>query len=87
MDRTKFYGVVRKTLYGTFFPGQKTVDGYEAVLYANEIRYRLPKIQLAYVLATAYHETGHTMTPQAERGPCAAKGVRKLRQDGKDSWC
>lgn len=69
MDRTAFYAALRSrasTAFGTSL-SQKQVDGCETLLHEGESRgSRLPC--LAYVLATAYHETAHTMQPIEEYG-------------------
>lgn len=77
MDRGKFYDVVRARLYNTFGLGQESVDGFEAILNANEKTYKLPKTQLAYLLATAYHETAHTIKPLKEWGRGKKKAYGK----------
>lgn len=46
----------------------KTVEVLNAILTANEITYNLPKEELSYLLATAYHETGHDFIPKREYG-------------------
>lgn len=67
MNRTVFYDLVRAKPFGGSLT-QKQVDGLGAILDAagkygiTDVRY------LAYCLATAYHETAHTMQPIAEYG-------------------
>ncbi|MBC7148986.1 MAG: hypothetical protein H5U22_06365 [Rhizobium sp.] len=66
MDRAKFFAAVRGPL---FAGGMSTaqVSGTEAILNEAERR-GTPLTHLAYMLATAYHETAHTMQPIAEYG-------------------
>lgn len=47
---------------------QKTVEVLSAILDANDNTYKLPIEQLAYLLATAYHETGYDFIPKREYG-------------------
>lgn len=69
MDRKIFFDKIRKTL----FPGgmkQSQVDGLNSLLDRWEMNFkqRTPLTQLAVCLATAYHETAHTMQPVKEFG-------------------
>ncbi len=59
-----FYDHLRAALLGGRVP-QAFVDGCTALAAAAG---NMSKDQLAYVLATAWHETAHTMAPIAERG-------------------
>lgn len=67
IDRTVFYNSVRGSLFGGSF-NDKQFDGMQAILDAwehhelNDIRW------LAYMMATAYHETAITMQPIEEYG-------------------
>lgn len=70
-----FFDVVRHELFNKHL-NQKQVDGLNELLTATE---NLPQNQRAYILATAYHETAHTMQPIEEYG----KG--KGRDYG--TWC
>jgi len=69
MDRSKFYAALRRrgsTVFGTSLsPGQ--VEGMEGILDEAERR-KTRLSDLAYMLATTYHETAHTMQPIHERG-------------------
>lgn len=47
---------------------QKTVEVLSSILIANDEVYKLPAEQLAYLLATAYHETGYDFVPKREYG-------------------
>lgn len=69
MDRSKFYGSLRARSSGVFGTSlsQSQVNGMEAILDEAERR-GVPAKQLAYILATAYHETARTMQPIEEYG-------------------
>lgn len=65
MNRAAFYAALRKRdsgLFGTSLT-QAQVDGLEVLLTACSGR---PISHVAYLLATAYHETGKTMQPIRE---------------------
>lgn len=64
MDRAAFFADLRKGLLGPTLD-QDEVSGCEAVLDAMA---GLPLSWCAYALATAYHETAHTMQPIREFG-------------------
>jgi hypothetical protein len=69
MDRSRFYAALRSRDSGVFGTSlsQKQVNGIDAILNEADKRgTRLPC--LAYILATAYHETAHTMQPIEEYG-------------------
>jgi putative chitinase len=70
-DRTAFYAAVRRLLFGTLKPAQ--FAGLEAILSAAPAG--LPLAQLAYCLATAFHETGETMQPVRENLNYRAEGL------------
>lgn len=65
MDRSRFYAALRRRGSGVFGTSltQAQVDGIEAILAACA-GLRLPFV--AYILATAYHETAYTMQPVRE---------------------
>lgn len=69
MNRALFFSALRKRDSGIFGTSlsQKQVDGIEAILAEAERR-KTPLVWLAYILATAYHETAGTMQPIAEYG-------------------
>lgn len=69
MDRSRFYAELRKRGSGVFGTAlsQSQVNGTEAVLDEAEKR-STPRAHLAYMLATDFHETAHTMQPIHERG-------------------
>ncbi|WP_304334843.1 hypothetical protein [Conchiformibius steedae] len=63
-DKRAFFDAVRGSLFNGKL-SQSQVDGLETLLIAVS-PFSLP--QQAYILATAYHETAHTMQPIAEYG-------------------
>lgn len=63
-DRKAFFDVCRKGVMGPTLDGDE-VSGSEAILDACE---GLPLAFTAYALATAWHETAHTMQPVKEYG-------------------
>lgn len=63
-DRTRFFDSVRRGILGPVLD-QGEVDGCERILDAMA---GLPMSWCAYALATAYHETAHSMLPVHERG-------------------
>jgi len=63
MDRQRFFDAVRARPFGGRLTGDQ-VKGMEALLdYAPA---DMLEAELAYCLATTYHETGHTMQPNVE---------------------
>jgi hypothetical protein len=66
IPRDAFFAVVRSDLYGGHI-SQPAVDGFNALLGEAEAR-AMDLRCTAYVLATAYHETAHTMQPVREIG-------------------
>lgn len=80
MDRRIFFDAVR----GSVFRGslaQRQVDGLNHLLDVWQMRYRDTMIpaQLAYCLATSYHETAHTMQPVRETlASSDAQAIRRL---------
>lgn len=77
IDRKIFFDEVRRSIFGRLNQGQ--VEGLGFLLQEAEERGFSDLRQVAYVLATAYHETAHTMQPIRERG-----GSNYLR--GKRYW-
>lgn len=72
-DRAKFFAEVRRTL----FNGRLTkpqVEGMETILNATT---ELDRQHVAYMLATAYHETGKKMQPVEENLNYSASGLLK----------
>ena len=75
MDKKKFFSVVRKE-FGKLSSSQ--VEGMELVLAEAGKRHTL-RNQLAYILATDWHETARTMQPIKEYG--RGKGKKYGRKD------
>lgn len=67
MNRAAFYASLRRRGSGVFGTSltQGQVDGCEAILDEAERR-GTPRNELAYLLATPYHETGGRMLPNVE---------------------
>lgn len=70
INRKNFYAAVKRSRFKTALT-QSQVDGMESILNEWERRGLLDLRHLAYMLATAYHETGGTMQAISEWG----KGV------------
>ena len=66
MNRKVFYSAIRKTIFGQIT--QQQVDGIETILNEWDSRGIDDLRWLAYILATTYHETAHTMQPIEEYG-------------------
>lgn len=66
MNRKVFYDAMRQTLFGQIT--QQQVDGMELILDEWKRRELDDLRWLAYILATTYHETAHTMRPIEEYG-------------------
>jgi len=64
MNKTAFFSELRRGLFKGRL-SQSQVDGINLLLEATEGQ---PDAYRAYMLATAYHETAHTMQPIYERG-------------------
>lgn len=67
MDRGHFFDAVRDSMFGGSL-SQAQVEGTEALLDACGALQVADQRMVAYVLATAYHETAKTMQPIAEYG-------------------
>jgi len=98
MNRAAFYASVRSRTSGVFGTSlsQGQVDGTEAILDEAERR-GTPLRHLAYILATAYHETGGQVQPVKEtvyasskdRNPSDATVINRLEtawKAGKLPW-
>ncbi|MGN6822757.1 MAG: glycoside hydrolase family 19 protein, partial [Candidatus Nitrosocosmicus sp.] len=80
MDRTVFFNSIRDSIFKGILT-QSQVDGCNAIL---DIFSGYDNRQIAYCLATAYHETGHTMKPIEEYGKGAGhKYGQKIDMNGK----
>ncbi len=64
MNRTAFFDSIRRSIFRGRL-SQSQVDGLNFLLDRGE---GLKRAHFAYILATIYHETAHTMQPIAERG-------------------
>ncbi|WP_234851018.1 hypothetical protein [Sinorhizobium meliloti] len=71
MDRAKFFAAVRSPLFAGKM-SERQVQGVDAILDEAERR-GTPLAHLAYMLATALHETARTMQPIAEYGKGAGR--------------
>jgi predicted chitinase len=67
MKRAIFFATVRARLFGGRLT-QAQVEGLETLLDAAKRHGVVERRQIAYVLATAYHETGRAMRPVREIG-------------------
>lgn len=91
MNRSAFYASVRERAPGVFGTSisQSQVQGTEAILDEAERR-GTPLRQLAYILATAYHESAHTMQAvretlaKTDAGAIAA--LEKAWKTGQLTW-
>ncbi len=91
MNRAAFYASVRartSAVFGTSI-SQSQVQGVEAILDEAERR-GTPLRQLAYILATAYHESAHTMQAVretlAKTDDGAIRALEAAWKAGKLSW-
>lgn len=82
MDRKTFYDAIRPSLFkGTLT--DKQVAGMEAIFNEWEKQNLTDTRWLAYILATAYHETARTMQPIEEFGKGQGKAYgQKLKMGG-----
>ena len=82
MDKAKFFGGLCERNSGLFstWLSQGQVDGVGRIVDEGQAR-ATPLRQLAYILATAYHETAQTMQPIREKG-----GEKYLRSKPYYPW-
>lgn len=80
MNPTTFFAYVRRAPFGGRLV-QSQIDGMSAILTEWEKRGLLDKRWLAYMLATAFHETGGRMQPVREQG-----GEKYLRSKKYYPW-
>jgi predicted chitinase len=66
MNNDVFFTNIKRSLFGSF--SQSQVDGLNSILAACEILGVTDTRYIAYMLATAYHETNKTMQPIKELG-------------------
>lgn len=84
IDRKVFYSKIRESLFKKL--SQSQVDGIEAILDEWE-KQNLPNLKwLAYILATAYHETAFTMQPIEEFGKGKGKPYGKIDEETRKSY-
>lgn len=67
INRKQFFDSIRLSIFGGSL-NQKEVQGLETILKEWEAQKLTDLRYLAYMLATTYHETAHTMQPVAEYG-------------------
>ena len=68
VDKKKFFDSVRETIFNGKLSA-KQVEGLELIIDSYLSDGRADNVfHLAYILATAYHETAHTMQPVKEYG-------------------
>lgn len=83
IDKQNFYGVIRSA-FGPF--SQSQVDGFEAILDEWDKRKLVDLRWLAYMLATAWHETARTMQAIEEYGKGRSKEYGKEDPNTKKSY-
>lgn len=71
MDSAKFFDHIRASLFGGKLT-QDQVEGTQSILSASK---GLPVEFVAYILATAYHETGMKMVPNRESMNYSVQGL------------
>jgi putative chitinase len=82
MNRKQFYDSIRQSLFGGKL-SEKQVEGMEAILNEWDKRKFTDLRWLAYIMATVYHETAHTMQAIEEFGKGnGRKYGRKLKMSG-----
>lgn len=68
LDRKAFFDSVRRDLFGGKMEAWQ-VDGLSRILDYRDAKWpKMSDDELAYLLATVFHETAHTMQPITERG-------------------
>src|SRR6478736_1721810 len=80
MNLTTFFAYVRRAPFGGRL-AQSQIDGMNAILAEWDKRGLMDKRWLAYMLATAFHETGGKMQPVREAG-----GEKYLRSKKYYPW-
>jgi putative chitinase len=74
MNRAAFFAAVRASMFGGYFE-QTQVDGIDAILNEWEAEGLTDPRWLAYMLATAYHETGKKFQAISENLNYSANGL------------
>lgn len=77
LNRTTFFAYIRKAPFGGRL-SQSQIDGIESIIAAYEESGAKPVRFLAYILATAFHETGGRMQPVREGFAKTDAGARKI---------
>ncbi len=89
MNLTTFFAYVRRAPFGGRLT-QAQIDGMTAILKEWDKRGLMDKRWLAYILATAFHETGNRMQPVRETFASsdgqAIKSLESAWQKGKLPW-
>lgn len=68
MNRSYFIARIKRAVFGGKI-GQSQIDGVNFLLDVRDLRFpQVSKYELAYILATAFHETGAKMRPVKEAG-------------------
>ena len=81
IERKKFFSSIKTSLFKSIT--QKQVDGIECIFDAWEKSSFTDMRWLAYMLATAFHETGKTMQPVEEYGKGKARNYgKKIKHSG-----
>ncbi len=81
MNRAYFFNRIRQSVFGGKMT-QPQVEGVEKIIdYRDKVWPKMPDDELAYLLATVTHETGHKMQPVREAG-----GERYLRTKKYYPW-
>ena len=82
IQRPIFYDSIRQSIFSGKI-SDKQVQGIEAILNEFEKQQLTDYRWLSYMLATAYHETGHTMQPIEEYGKGKGhKYGQKIKRSG-----
>lgn len=77
MDRSKLFAKIKTPLFSGRFV-QSQVDGIDAILDEYDRRVLKDGRWLAYMLATAYHETGRAMQPVVENLNYSEDGLKRV---------
>lgn len=81
MNRAYFFNRIRQAVFGGKLT-QSQVEGLTKILdYRDKVWPKMPDEELAYLLATVTHETGHKMQPVREAG-----GEKYLRTKNYYPW-
>ena len=81
IDRDKFFDNLRERLFNKKPMDQDQVDGFSVMLDKYEELEWTSTPLLAYVMATAWHETAHTMQPIKEYGKGRGHNYGKVDND------